>query len=322
MYLLMKKYIGPMKKVLYASKQLASGDIPKKLKITYKDEIGELARSTNNISDRIQYSTVKLKSSFQREQESKTDAEKANFQKKNFLYKVSKELHIPLTPILSYSNLIIAKINEGHYDKDLNKKIRVIRDCADNLLSITSNIDEISRFHTDDAILNKSNFDTITFINELIKLHHFSAEYNSIKLKCIYPEGFPKTIHTDKEILFHILSNILTYAIQYSPKKSDITLYVETADYDNILFTIQDSTAGTQADVISHIFELSSNRMMIAAHYLSNAKLFGILSALSNAELLDAELIAETVKGKGTAFKLNIKNIPLQNDGPTELFDI
>ena len=134
-YLLMRKYIGPMKKVLHASKQLASGNMPKKLKVTYKDEVGELARSTNNIRDRIQYSSVKLTSSHQRELKSKIDAEKANSQKRNFLYKASKELRTPLTPILSYSNLIIAKINEGDYDKDLDRKIRIIRDCADNLFN-------------------------------------------------------------------------------------------------------------------------------------------------------------------------------------------
>ncbi|MCP4181386.1 MAG: HAMP domain-containing histidine kinase [bacterium] len=322
-YLLMRKYIGPLDKVLQASKQLASGKIPAKLKITYKDEVGELARSTNNIRDRIQYSSVKLQNSYQREQKSKTDAEEANSQKVNFLYKVSKELRTPLTPILSYSNLIIAKINEGQYDEDLDRKIRIIRDCADNLLNITSNINEISKFQTGDNKLNESNFDTIFFIEELIKLHHFSAKHNSIKLKCIYPKDFPKTMNTDKEILFHILSNILTYAIQYSPKNTDIKLSVESTSYDNVLFTIQDSTAGTQADIISHIFELSSNKIIVAAHYLSNAKLFGIVSAIANAELLGSELIAETVKKRGTAFKLSIKNVPSKNnDTPLDMFNI
>ena len=302
-FFILKQKLLPFEKILILAKKLSSGDMSVKIKSTSNDELGELTRTINHMKDRLQYSLVKLKNSYEREKQYREDAENANNLKTEFLDKVSKELNLPLKPIINYSNLIIAKINEGAYDESLEKKIRVIRECADNMLNITSNLNEVTRLEECKIELNKTRFDTSAFIEELVTLHHYSASAKSLRVKTVYSDNFPKIIYTDKEILFHILSNILAYIIYYSPASSEITI-TSTSNENNILFTIEDNLAGIQSEVISQIFKNSSDRISNMTLHLSNARLFGLISAISNAEFLDGTLEAETTSKNTTIFRL------------------
>jgi signal transduction histidine kinase len=299
----LRKHLSSLRNTLDYSKKLASGDFSGKIKITGKDELGELTRTIKYMKDRLQYSVVKLKSSYEREKISRLEAEAANDQKTDFLKKVSEELHSPLTPIISYSNLIVAKINEGKYDKELERKIRVIRAHADNMLNIISNLNELSRLEASEIELNISNFEPSKFIVELINLHHYSATENKVQLKYVFSEKFPGTLHTDREILFHILSNILAYSIHFSPKNAEIIIKFESTA-DKINFIINDNIAGVLAETITHIFKNSSDRISNMTLHLSNARLFGLISAIANAELLDGTLTADCNHDTGCIFKL------------------
>ena len=304
-YNILRKHFISLKNTLDYSKKLASGDFSGNIKITGKDELGELTRTIKYMKDRLQYSVVKLKSSYEREKISRMEAETANEQKTDFLKKVSKELHSPLTPIICYSNLIIAKINEGKYDKDLERKIRTIRAHADNMLNIASNLNELSRLEAGELELNISDFKASKLIEELINLHFYSATENKVQLKYIYSEKFPETLYTDREILFHVLSNILAYAIHSSPKNSEIIIKTESTA-DKVIFMISDNIAGPLTETITHIFKNSSDRISNMALHLSNARLFGLVSAISNAELLEGLLSADCCLDTGCIFKLAI----------------
>ena len=302
-YFILKQKLSPLKKVLEMSKKLATGDLTIKLKSTSNDELGELTRSINHMKDRLQYSMVKLKNTYEREKQYREDAENANNLKSEFLDKVSKELNTPLKPIINYSNVVISQINNGDYDSKLENKIRIIRDCADNMLNLTANLNEVSRLEAGKIDLNRTNIDTSVFIEELVNLHHYSATNRKLMLKTVYSDNFPKKIFTDKEILFHILSNILAYTIQYSPSSSEISIISESSD-NNILFLIENNIPGTQIEVVSQIFQKSSDRISNMSLHLSNARLFGLVSAISNAEFLNSSLEAEITSKNSVVFRL------------------
>ena len=300
---ILKKHLYSLKNTLDYSKKLASGDFSGKIKVNSKDELGELTRTIKYMKDRLQYSMTKLKNSYEREKISRVEAETANDQKTDFLEKVSRELHSPLNPIICYSNLIIAQINEGKYDIKLERKIRAIRAHADNMLNILSNLNELSRLEASEIELNISEFETSKFIEEIINLHHYSATDNYVQLKYIYSEKFPEILHGDREILFHILSNIMAYAIHFSPKNAEIIIKTESIG-NKIIFMISDNIAGALTEAITHIFKNSSDRISNMSLHLSNARLFGLVSAISNAELIEGVLTADCDKNAGCTFKL------------------
>ncbi|MCF7888698.1 MAG: HAMP domain-containing protein [Victivallales bacterium] len=285
------------------TKKIASGDLTAKLKYSSNDEFGDLTRSVNHMKDRLQYSMVKLKNSHAREKQAREEAENANQLKTEFLEKVSKELRCPLMPIVNYSNVIISRINNGDYNFNLEKKIRIIRESADNIMNITSNLDEVSRLEAGKIELNKTEFDTSVFIEELVNLHYHSANERKLLVKTVYSKDFPKYLYTDKEILFHILSNILTYTIHYSPALSEITISSDSND-NNIFFIIENNIPGAHIEIISQIFQNSNERIANMTLHLSNARLFGIVSAISNAEFLNGALNAEITEDNKAVFRL------------------
>ena len=300
-----KKHLKSLNDTLDYAKKLASGDLTGNIKITGKDELGELTRTIKQMRDRLQYTVVKLKNSYEREKVSRKEAETANEQITDFLEKVSKELHIPLVPIISYSNMIVADINKGKYDKELDRKIRSIRVHADDMLNITSNLNELARLEAKEIDLNITEFESSKFIEELINLHHYSAVNNNLSLKYIYSKGFPEILKTDREILFHILSNILAYSIHFSPKKAGIIIRAECYD-EMVVFEISDSIVDAQNETITNIFKNTSDRISNMTLHLSNARLFGLVSAVSNAELLAGSLSADSNVDVGCVFKLRL----------------
>ncbi len=300
-----KKHLKSLKDTLDYAKKLASGDLTGDIKITGKDELGELTRTIKHMRDRLQYSVVKLKNSYEREKAVRKEVESANEQITDFLKKVSTELNTPLAPIISYSNMIVADINNGKYDKELSRKIRSIRSHADDMLNITSNLNELARLEAREIELNITEFESSKFIEELINLHHYSAVDNSLSLKYIYSKDFPEILSTDREILFHILSNILAYSIHFSPKNAEIIVRAECSD-DMVVFEICDNIVDAHNETIINIFKNSSNRISNMTLHLSNARLFGLVSAASNAELLEGNLTADSNIDIGCVFKLNL----------------
>ncbi|MCF7790968.1 MAG: HAMP domain-containing histidine kinase [Victivallales bacterium] len=302
-FFILKNRLAPLNKILKMTKKIASGDLTAKLKYSSNDEFGDLTRSVNHMKDRLQYSMVKLKNSHAREKQAREEAENANQLKTEFLEKVSKELRCPLMPIVNYSNVIISRINNGDYNFNLEKKIRIIRESADNIMNITSNLDEVSRLEAGKIELNKTEFDTSVFIEELVNLHYHSANERKLLVKTVYSKDFPKYLYTDKEILFHILSNILTYTIHYSPALSEITISSDSND-NNIFFIIENNIPGAHIEIISQIFQNSNERIANMTLHLSNARLFGIVSAISNAEFLNGALNAEITEDNKAVFRL------------------
>ena len=304
-YFILKQKLRILNKILFKSKKVAKGDFNIKLKANTNDEFGEFARVINHMRDRLQYSMVKLKNSNEREKHYKKEIENANSLKSEFISKVSKEMNKTLQPILNYSDIIIEQINNGKYDSDLNKNINAVKESADNLLSITTNLNEISRLEAGKISLNKSEFEISVFIEELLKSHQHSATKKNLLLKTIYSNSSITKINTDKEVLLNILGSILTYTIHYASSESEISI-CNSSSNSRIFFTIETSVPGTQIKIISQIFDNSTDNINNITMYLSNARLFGLVSAIFNTDFLEGTLITEITETGSLIFKLTL----------------
>lgn len=320
-YLTLTKPVKQLRKLIEFSNQLAAGSLSEDLKLEGSGEINDLARALNHVKDRLQHAIVKLRNSYSREKKAREEAENANRLKTEFMRNMSHELRIPLTPIMGFSSIIIGQLNKGRYDKELEMKIRTIRDCADNMLGIISNLGEMSRLENKEVELNVSEFSSAELMKELLNLHHFAADNKSISLKYVYSPDFPTALLLDREVLFHILSNLLAYAISYSPSFSEVILGCETSRH-HIVFTIRDSVAGTQAEVIAQMFKKYTEGQADMTDYLTNARLLGLVSAIINAEILKGKLGADTVPGVGSIFRLSLlksESVPISGTDSSTL---
>ncbi|MGA7720565.1 MAG: PAS domain S-box protein [Ignavibacteriaceae bacterium] len=223
-----------------------------------------------------------------------------NEMKTNFISIASHEFRTPLTTILSSAELL-----EKYYKKWEENKIK------SHYKKIKLSVQNMIEILDDVLTLSRSDRGKINFNPSTLNLREFSAEIvDQVKLQAlpgqniIYEYKLPyEDISADPKLLNHILSNLLTNAVKFSPSGGDIVLSVEDEN-DFIKFTIKDSGIGIPAEDISKLFE-----PFFRAQNSAGIKGTGLgLSIVKRyVELHNGEISLESEPGKGTMFFVKIK---------------
>jgi signal transduction histidine kinase len=164
-----------------------------------RDEFSELARTINQMLDRLQYSFAR---------------------QRNFLFDTSHELKTPLTTI----RLAVDEI-ASHGDGNLPPLIR------NNLFRLKNQVLRMERLVKD--LLNLSSLETLSSIDpkpvqisellsSLAEEYKFLADSRNIKIDFRLPKGL--VIQGDEQKLHRALSNILDNAIRYNVDGGQIAL--------------------------------------------------------------------------------------------------
>ena len=223
-----------------------------------------------------------------------------NVMKSNFISMTSHEFRTPLTTILSSTDLLEryhtkweeSKIT-GHY-----KKIQ------DSVKYMTAMLDEV-------LIISKSERGNINFNPSSVNLEEFASEIiEQVRMQAlpghniIYDYKLPyQNISADPQLLNHILNNLLTNAVKFSPKGGDVNLTVEDEN-EYIKFTVKDNGIGIPQEDIKNLFE-----PFFRAQNSAGIKGTGLgLSIVKKyVQLHNGEISIESDPGKGTRFFVKIK---------------
>lgn len=220
--------------------------------------------------------------------------------KSNFISMASHEFRTPLTTILSSTELL-EKYHQkweeenimGHYKK-VKVSVQYMIGLLDEVLTISRS--DRGKIHFNPSTINVREF-SIEII-EQIKMQALPAQNIIFDCKLPYQD-----INADPTLLNHILSNLLTNAVKFSPAGGDITLSVEE-EKEFIKFTIIDSGIGIPAEDIPNLFN-----PFFRAQNSTGIKGTGLgLSIVKRyVELHNGEISLETTPGRGTMFSVKIK---------------
>jgi PAS domain S-box-containing protein len=223
-----------------------------------------------------------------------------NEMKTNFISMTSHEFRTPLTTILSSAELLAKYYKKweeskiiGHYSKIQN-----------SVQFMIAMLDEV-------LIISRSDRGKLAFNPSLLNLKEFTAEIiEQVRMQAlpghniIFDYKLPyQSINADPKLLNHILSNLLTNSIKFSPAGGDITLLVED-EYERIKFTVSDNGIGIPSEDVPNLFE-----PFFRARNSAGIKGTGLgLSIVKRyVELHNAEISFESGQGKGTTFIVKIK---------------
>ncbi|KOA20612.1 alkaline phosphatase synthesis sensor protein PhoR [Clostridium homopropionicum DSM 5847] len=199
--------------------KMASLDFTEKCSVESEDEIGNLGRTLNFLSDNLssalkglQDSNDKLKKDIEKEKQLEE-------MRKEFVASVSHELKTPISLIAGYAEGIKDHIVK---EEDKDYYMDVIIDEAERMSCLVSDMLELSRLESGTVKINKEPFFIDKTINKIIKkLEGIKEDYNKgIKIEKSLEENLEAFGEENK--IEEVITNFLTNALRHTKEEGYI----------------------------------------------------------------------------------------------------
>jgi PAS domain S-box-containing protein len=229
--------------------------------------------------------------------------EAANRAKSEFLANMSHELRTPLNHIIGFTELVVDK----HFG-DLNEiQMEYLNDSlksSKHLLSLINDILTISKVEAGKLDFKPSDVNLKPLLENSLTMIEEKAVEHSIQLS-LGIDGIPETIKADKGKLKHIMYNLLSNALKFTPDGGEIRLEAKMRG-SSIEFTVTDTGIGLNLEDLEEIFNPFDQVDNSKGRTNQGAGL-GLSLTKSLVELHRGKIWAESEgEGKGSTFRFAI----------------
>jgi signal transduction histidine kinase/CheY-like chemotaxis protein len=184
------------------------------------------------------------------ERAARSEAERVNLIKDEFLATLSHELRTPLSAILGWSQLLAsgdlpeADVAQGL--EAINRNARAQTQLIEDLL-------DMSRIISGKLRLDVQWTDLANVLDQAVESVRPTADAKQIRLrKIIDPQAGP--VSGDPTRLQQVFWNLLTNAIKFTPKDGRVDVLLERVN-SHLEVTIHDSGIGIKPEILPHVFE-------------------------------------------------------------------
>ncbi len=219
----------PLKKIISATEQYASGNMHYEFAVESEDEMGYLAASLNYMASEI--------------------ARSEDNQKK-FVANISHDFRSPLTSIRGYLEAMI----DGTIPPELHEKyLNIVLNETDRLKKLTDSLLTLNNLNMKGVLLEKTVFDLNSVIRNTAATFEGVCKNKSITIELVLT-GDMMPVHADMGKIQQVLYNLLDNAIKFSHQDSIIK--VETSEKNNKVFvSVKDSGIGIPKEDLKLIWD-------------------------------------------------------------------
>lgn len=263
----------------------------------------------------IFYDIKKVTAARKATEEAKKRTEEIMESRHKLLLSVSHDVKAPLSSILGYLELM--QIDSEKIDE--KRKISSMKNSAEHILSLLTNLLNFSRLDQGKEIVTLSKFNMETLCDELVEM--FTPLAESKQLSLIYHKKFNEKnlVRSDALKIKQILSNLLSNAIKYTIK-GNVTFEV-SGNNKEMIFNIIDQGIGIPQDKLEEIFKpfsrIDNNESPIEGSG------FGLFVVKGLIDLLNGTIEVKSEHEKGSQFLVKIPiEYVLYKEGNEENIDI
>lgn len=237
-------------------------------------------------------------------------AEAASRAKSTFLANMSHDLRTPLTAVIGYSEML----EEDARDKgnsDIVEDLRRIQVAANHLLSLLSDLLDLSRIEAGRMELQPESVDLSAFVRELEPASRMlcDANHNRLTIACLGDLG---RIDADRTRLRQVLYNLISNAAKFT-RNGEVRLAVARVngqDPAGVRFDISDTGIGIAPENLERIFEPFVQAEATTAITYGGSGL-GLAICRRCCELMHGSITVASVLGKGTTFTVQVPTATL-----------
>ena len=184
------------------------------------------------------------------EQAARTEAEKANRIKDEFLAVLSHELRSPLNPILGWARLLQTREFEP---TALKKAIATIERNAKLQAQLIEDLLDVSRILQGKLNLKMLPVNLIFVIEGGLETVRLAAEAKNIQIQTILDASFGEVLG-DSSRLQQVIWNLLSNAVKFTPERGKINIQLQRVD-TQAQITVSDTGKGISPDFLPYVFE-------------------------------------------------------------------
>ena len=206
-----EKFTKPIEELNDIANRMTKLDFSRKYRIQDNDdEINELGRSINKLSDTLEDTISKLKKNNMELEKDIETKSKIDEMRKQFISDVSHELKTPIALIQGYAEGLVENVNTDEESK--NFYAEVILDEANKMDIMVKRLLELMKLEYEDREFNNKNFDINELIKEVIRTSNVVLKDNNIEVDFKVQE--PIIVYADDFYIEQVVNNYFTNAIK------------------------------------------------------------------------------------------------------------
>ena len=186
----------------------------------------------------------------------KIEIEKLKEQEKyrrEFIGNIAHELKTPLFTVQGY---ILTLLDREIDDEELKKKyLKRTSKGLDRLVHIVKDLDLITAFESGVKSIEKSKFDLIELIKNVMDLFEMQVKKNNISLSLDGDQSLTFFVEADKERIQQVLTNLIINSLKYSVEKGSIEISVNKLNKNKLIVDVTDNGEGIEEKHLPRIFE-------------------------------------------------------------------
>jgi PAS domain S-box-containing protein len=184
------------------------------------------------------------------EREARSQAERANRMKDEFLATLSHELRTPLNAVLGWANILrLGKCQ----DEELRQGLETIERNARVQTQIIEDLLDMSRIISGKIRLDVQQVDLPSVLNESIETLRAAAEAKGVGLQSVV-DPFAGPISGDPNRLRQVFWNLLSNAIKFTPKGGKVQVLLKRV-HSHVEVSVIDTGEGIAPDFLPYVFD-------------------------------------------------------------------
>ncbi|WP_291797017.1 MtrAB system histidine kinase MtrB [Brevibacterium sp.] len=278
--------VTPIRTGSEVARQIADGDLDRRMPVAGRDEISHLAESFNDMADTLQDQITRM--------------ERLSVLQRQFVSDVSHELRTPLTTIHIASDMLYESRDD--FDETTRRSAELLRSQVDRFEALLGDLLEISRYDAGAAELVPHPHDLGEIVAGVVETVSVVADQAGTRIR-VHAPATPVMAEADRVRVTRILRNLVVNAVEHGESRP-IDVYL-ASNAEAAAVSVRDHGVGMSREAVEHVFDRFWRADPSRKRTLGGSGL-GLAIALEDAHLHGGWLQAWGEPGEGSCFRLTI----------------